>query len=196
MNKLIINRRKFLKIGLSSGVLAILPFGCVMVSDDDFSELLKFVSDSDLPVNHQHTGELSNSDFDTLSTLCKYVNQAWELTRDLDEYLGRLKGDLFSKTMEEPSYLTEYEHAIELVNLLVRRGESVEQAWSSLLFANFGDENFESTKLGRARNFVFSEIITHQIPISEGFKSFGLVNYRGYFGGPYTSPDSYRRGEA
>lgn len=194
MNKLIINRRQFMKIGLSSGVLAILPFGCVKVSDDDFSELLKFVSDSDLPVNHQHTGELSNSDFDTLSTLCKYVNQAWELTRDLDEYLDRLKGDLYFKTMKEPSYLTEYEHAIELVNLLVKRGESVEQAWSSLLFATFGDENFESTKLGRARNFVFSEIITHQIPISEGFKSFGLVNYRGYFGGPYTSPDSYRRG--
>ena len=194
MNTLIINRRQFLKIGLSSGALAILPFGCVKVADDDFRELLKFVSDSDLPVNHQHTGELSNSDFDTLSTLCKYVNQAWELTGDLDEYLDRLKGDLYFKTMEEPSYLTEYEHAIELVNLLVKRGESVEQAWSSLLFANFGDENFESTKLGRARNFVFSEIITHQIPISEGFKSFGLVNYRGYFGGPYTSPDSYRRG--
>ena len=194
MNKLIINRRQFLKIGLSSGALAILPFGCVKVSDDDFSELLKFVSDSDLPVNHQHTGELSNANFDMLSTLCKYINQAWELTGDLDEYLGRLKGDLYFKTMEEPSYLTEYEHAIELVNLLVKRGESVEQAWSSLLFANLGDENFESTKLGRARNFVFSEIITHQIPISEGFKSFGLVNYRGYFGGPYTSPDSYRRG--
>ena len=194
MNKLIINRRQFLKIGLSSGALAILPFGCVKVSDDDFSELLKFISDSDLPVNHQHTGELSNANFDMLSTLCKYINQAWELTVDLDEYLGRLKGDLYFKTMEEPSYLTEYEHAIELVNLLVKRGESVEQAWSSLLFANFGDENFESTKLGRARNFVFSEIITHQIPISEGFKSFGLVNYRGYFGGPYTSPDSYRRG--
>ena len=194
MNKLIINRRQFLKIGLSSGALAILPFGCVKVSDDDFSELLKFISDSDLPVNHQHTGELSNPDFYTLSTLCKYINQAWELTGDLDEYLDRLKGDLYFKTMEEPSYLTEYEHAIELVNLLVKRGESVEQAWSSLLFANFGDENFESTKLGRARNFVFSEIITHQIPISEGFKSFGLVNYRGYFGGPYPSPDSYRRG--
>ena len=183
-----------MKMGLSSGVLAILPFGCVKVSDDDFSELLKFISDSDLPVNHQHTGELSNANFDMLSTLCKYINQAWELTGDLYEYLGRLKGDLYFKTMKEPSYLTEYEHAIELVNLLLKGGESVEQAWSSLLFATFGDENFESTKLGRARNFVFSELITHQIPISEGFKSFGLGNYRGYFGGPYTSPDSYRRG--
>ena len=76
MNKLIINRRQFLKIGLSSGALAILPFGCVKVSDDDFSELLKFISDSDLPVNHQHTGELRNSDFDTISNLCKYVNHA------------------------------------------------------------------------------------------------------------------------
>jgi len=195
MKKLIINRRSFLKIGLSSGALAILPFGSIMISDDNFSELLKFVSDSDLPVNHQHTGELSNSEFDTLSTLCKYINQAWELTRNLDEYLDRLRGDLFSKTIEEPSYLTEYENAIELVKLLIKQGESVEQAWSSLLFTNFGDKNFKSTKLGRARNFVFSEIIMHQIPISEGFKSFGLVNYRGYFGGPYTSPNSYRRGK-
>ena len=194
MNKLIINRRKFLKIGLSSGVLAILPFSCIKVSDDDFNELLKFVSDSDLPVNHKHTGELSNLDFDMLSTLCKYVNKGWELTRNIEEYLARLKRDLYFKPMKEPSYLTEYEHAIELVNLLKKRGESIEQAWSSLLFANFDNENFKSTKLGRARNFVFSEIITHQIPISEGFKRFGLVNYRGYFGGPYTSPDSYRRG--
>ena len=195
MNKLIINRRQFLKIGLSSGALAILPFGCIMVSDDDLDELLKFVSDSDLPVNHKHIGELSNFDFGMLSTLCKYVNKAWELTPNIDKYLERLQEDLYFKTMKEPSYLTEYENAIELVNLLIKRSESIEQAWSSLLFANFGDENFRSTKLGRARNFVFSEIIAHQIPISEGFKSFGLVNYRGYFGGPYTSPDSYRRGE-
>tara|TARA_Y100001970_G_scaffold288928_1_gene417753 strand:- start:2295 stop:2885 length:591 start_codon:yes stop_codon:yes gene_type:complete len=195
MNKLIINRRQFLKIGLSSGALAILPFGCIMVSDDDLDELLKFVSDSDLPVNHKHIGELSNFDFGMLSTLCKYVNKAWELTPNIDKYLERLQEDLYFKTMKEPSYLTEYENAIELVNLLIKRSESIEQAWSSLLFANFGDENFRSTKLGRARNFVFSEMITHQIPISEGFKSFGLVNYRGYFGGPYTSPDSYRRGE-
>ena len=195
MNKLIINRRQFLKIGLSSGALAILPFGCIMVSDDDLDELLKFVSDSDLPVNHKHIGELSNFDFGMLSTLCKYVNKAWELTPNIDKYLERLQEDLYFKTMKEPSYLTEYENTIELVNLLIKRSESIEQAWSSLLFANFGDENFRSTKLGRARNFVFSEMITHQIPISEGFKSFGLVNYRGYFGGPYTSPDSYRRGE-
>ena len=194
MNKLIINRRQFLKIGLSSGALAILPFGCIMVSDDDLDELLKFVSDSDLPVNHKHIGELSNFDFGMLSTLCKYVNKAWELTPNIDKYLERLQEDLYFKTMKEPSYLTEYENAIELVNLLIKRSESIEQAWSSLLFANFGDENFRSTKLGRARNFVFSEIIAHQIPISEGFKSFGLVNYRGYFGGPYTSPSSYRRG--
>ena len=154
MNKLIINRRQFLKIGLSSGALAILPFGCVKVSDDDFSELLKFISDSDLPVNHQHTGELSNANFDMLSTLCKYINQAWELTGDLDEYLDRLKGDLYFKTMEEPSYLTEYEHAIELVNLLVKRGESVEQAWSSLLFQT------SVTKISNLQNWVAQEILS------------------------------------
>ena len=194
MNKLNIDRRQFLKIGLSSGVLAVLPFGCVEVSDNDFSELLKFVSDSSLPVNEKRTGKLSDADFDTLSTLCKYVNRAWELTPDPSEYLDRLKGDLDLKTMEEPSYLTEYEHAIEMINLVVRKSDSVEQAWSSLLFSTFDVDNFSHTKLGRARNFVFSEIITHQVPLSEGFKSFGLSNYRGYFGGPYTMPNSYKRG--
>ncbi len=195
MNKLNIDRRQFLKIGLSSGVLAILPFGCVEVSDDDFSELLKFVSDSSLPVNDKRTGKLSDADFDTLSTLCKYVNQAWELTSDLSDYLDRLKGDLDLKTVEEPSYLTEYEHAIELINLVVRSSDSVEQAWSSLLFTKFEADNFAHTKIGRARNFVFAEIITHQVPLSEGFRSFGLSNYTGYFGGSYTSPSSYRRGD-
>ncbi len=195
MNKLNIDRRQFLKIGLSSSVLAILPFGCVEVSDDDFSELLKFVSGSDLPVNEKRTGKLSDADFDTLSTLCKYVNRAWELTPDPSEYLDRLKGDLDLKTMEEPSYLTEYEHSAELINLVVRNSDSVEQAWSSLLFTKFEADNFAHTKIGRARNFVFAEIITHQVPLSEGFRSFGLSNYTGYFGGSYTSPSSYRRGD-
>jgi hypothetical protein len=196
METLNIDRRQFLKLGLSSGVLAVLPLACVELPDDEFGELLKFVSDSSLPVNANRTGSLSDTDFGTLSTLCKYVSQVWELTSDLDEYLARLKGDLELKTTEEPSYLTEYEHAIELINLLIRRSDSVEQVWSSLLFAKFDANNVESTKIGRARNFVFTEIVTHQVPLSEGFKSFGLVNYRGYFGGPYTSPDSYRKGGA
>ena len=196
MNILNIDRRQFIKIGISSGVLAALPFGCSELDDDDIGELLKFVSDSGLPVNEKRTGMLSQADFDILSTVCSYVNQAWELTSDLGPYVIRLRADLAYKTKEEPSYLTEYEHSVELINLLVSRSDTIEEAWSTLLFSKFVDDNFAHTKLGRARNFVFSEIITHQIPLSGGFKSFGLKNYRGYFGGLFTSPGSYTRGEA
>ena len=176
-------------------MLAVLPFGCSGLDDVVVSELLKYVSDSDLPVNEKRTGMLSQLDFDTLSTLCSYVNQAWQLTTDLSNYSIRLQSDLAFKTKEEPSYLTEYEHAIELINLVVNRRDTHEEVWSTLLFSKFEVDNFAHTKLGRARNFVFAEIITHQVPLSEGFKKFGLSNYRGFFGGQFTTPDSYRRGE-
>ncbi len=194
MSKLQIDRRQLLKLGLSSGVLASLPFACISLTQDDSAELLRFISDSDLPVDATRTGVLSQDEFDALSTLCGYVNEAWELDADMDIYVGRLRADLQFKTEEEPSYLTEYESAVELFNLVVGTTPGVEQAWASLLFSEFDVENFASTKLGRARRFVFSELIAHQIPMSGAFKSFGLWNYRGYFGGSFTAPESYRRG--
>ena len=190
-----IDRRQLLKIGISYGVLSTLPFGCSALDDDIVNELLTFVSDSGLPFNEKRTGVLPDAQFDTLLTLCNYVNQAWQLTTDLSSYTVRLKTDLAFKTNEEPSYLTEYENAVELIQLVVNTSDTIGDAWSTLLFSEFDAENFEHTKLGRARNFVFAEIITHQVPISGGFKRFGFVNYRGYFGGPYDSPDSYRRGD-
>ncbi len=189
-----VDRKQLLKIGVSYGVRATLPFGCSELEDGVVSEFLKFVSDSRLPVNEKRTGKLSDTDYDTLSTLCHYVNQAWQLTTNLDSYIVRLKSDLAFKTNEEPSYLTEYENAIELINLMVSKSDMIEEAWSTLLFSNFDADNFAHTKLGRARNFVFSEIITHQIPLSGGFKSFGLSNYKGYFCGLFTTPGSYKRG--
>lgn len=194
MSKLYIDRRQLLKLGLSSGVLASLPLACISLTQDDSAELRQFISDSDQPVDETRTGVLSQDAFDALSTLGRYVNQAWELEADMPLYFGRLRADLQFKTEEEPSYLTEYENAVELFNLVEANTPDVEQAWSSLLFSEFDVDNFASTKLGRARQFVFSELITHQIPISGAFKSFGLWNYRGYFGGSFTAPESYRRG--
>ena len=181
-------------MGISSGVLAAMPFQTIVLADDLNDKLLESAGDSRLPIDEKRTGRLSQASFDTLFTMCTYVNQTWELAADLNAYLVRLKADLAFKTREEPSYLTEYEQAVELINLVVPASESAEQAWSTLLFSSFEADNFAHTRLGRARNFVFSEMITHQIPMSGGFKSFGLWNYRGYYGGLYTMPGSYRRG--
>ncbi len=189
------NRRKLIKLGLSATALAFMPFGCLTLSDNKRDEFLKFISDAKLPVNPKQTGELSKTEFMALASLCTYVNKVWELTPDLDQYLNILQVDLNFKTTEEPSYLAEYKNAVELVDSVAEGKIVGDKGWATLLFAEFNDENFESTKLGRARNFVFSEIITHMIPLSGGFKTFGLWNYRGYFGGAYVSPESYRKTE-
>ena len=189
-----IDRRQLLKLGLSSGVLATLPFGCVAFREDEEAAMSELVSDSPLPVDPARTGRLRDQHFDTLETLGRYVDKAWELKTDLDLYRDRLKADLHFKTDAEPSYLTEYVHAVELIQVASRAADEPDQAWATLLFARFDTPRFDDTKLGRARTFVFSELITHQIPLSGGFKSFGLVNYRGYFGGSYANDDSYRRG--
>jgi len=137
---------------------------------------------------------LNSENFETLASLCEYVARTWQLPNELDTYFGLLKNDLEFKTREKPAYLTEYENAVQVVNRVRGEHESDDQSWSSLLFAEFPASDLASSRIGRARRFVFSEIIAHQIPTSGAFKSFGLVNYRGYFGGPYTSPGSYRRG--
>ena len=195
MTSLHIDRRRLLKLGLSSGVLASLPFGCTFLTQDDSATLLQFAGDSDLPLDAARTGVLSQAQFDALSGLSRYVNEAWELDADMPLYLERLKVDLQYKTEEEPSYLAEYESAIELHDLMAASSPDSREVWTSLLFAEFEGEGFASTRLGRARRFVFAELIKHQIPISGAFKSFGLWNYAGYFGGAYTKPDSYRRGD-
>lgn len=194
MSELKIDRRQLLRLGLSSGVLASLPLACISLNDEDSAELLRFVSDSASPVDEMRTGVLGQDEVDTLSALCGYVNEAWELNADMSLYYPRLRADLQFKTEESPRYLTEYESAVELFNRVEAGVSSVEQAWASLLFSEADGENFSSTKLGRARRFVFAELIAHQIPLSGAFKSFGLWNYAGYFGGAFTAPESYRRG--
>lgn len=189
-----VDRRTLLKLGISTGVLASVPLaGCAITgSTSDF--LLEFISDSDLPVNSGRTGVLDRGSFETLASLCDYVARSWQLPTQLDAYFGQLERDLQLKSRETPAYLTEYENAVQLVDRTRGELESDDQAWSALLFAEFPEDDLAWTRIGRARRFVFSELIAHQIPLSGAFRSFGLVNYRGYFGGPYASPDSYRRG--
>lgn len=192
-NKFQIDRRRLVKLGFSASVLASLPYTSISLGDDESDELLQIVSDSDFPIESSRIGTLSQEEFRTLFTLCHYVNDVWQFDADLTQYRQQLRADLGLKTTRQPSYLIEYKNALELIDRVASNTGSFEQAWPTLLFSDVTDANFGATKLGRARRFVFSEVIAHQIPISGAFKSFGLVNYRGYFGGPYASPGSYRR---
>lgn len=194
MNRFLIDRRQLVKLGFSTSVLASLPYAGIALASDESDEFLQFVSDSDAPFDSSQTGTLNQKEFQTLFTLCEYVDKTWQFDANLTQYGRQLRADLELKTTRRPSYLVEYRNALELIELGTRNADSIEQFWATLLFSDVTAEDFGATKLGRARRFVFSEIITHQIPLSGAFKSFGLVNYRAYFGGPYASPSSYRRG--
>lgn len=187
-DRFLIDRRKLIKLGISASVLATLPATRIVLADDVSDALLQFVGESESPVDSASVGSLQDSEFNSLFSLCEYVNSTWELSADMTLYRQLLRADLELKTTRQPSYLAEYRSAIELIEL-------TEKDWPTLLFSEAGAENLSATRLGRARSFVFAEIIGHQIPISGAFKSFGLINYRGYFGGPYTMPASYRRAE-
>lgn len=188
-----INRRKLIKMGLAASTLAMLPIGCIIMSDDNSKQLLRPISDSDFPINPHLTGELTDEEFNALASLAIYVNSEWQLVLDMDAYLNVLRSDLKLKTSIEPSYLTEYKNAVNLINGLIDKNEDSTELWSILLFLKFSEPDFESTQLGRARKFVFSEMIKHFVPISGAFKVFGLWNYNGFFGGPYLSDESYRK---
>ena len=150
MNKLSIDRRQLLKLGISSSILATMSFNNIVLADDVTGRLLEFVSDSDLPVGKTKTGALSDVQFNSLSSLCRFVDQTWELHSELDQYFNQLQGDLFLKTSQEPSYLTEYDRAIELYDLVVSDSESAERVWPKLLCSTFQADNFAGRRLGRA----------------------------------------------
>lgn len=195
MSRFIIDRRKLLRNGVPAGVIAALTVACGKITEDVSAFLLIFSDDSERPMKESRTGVLSPETFTVLASLSDYVNTNWSLGADMEIYHTQLQADLDLKTLIAPSYLTEYENAAELIERVNRHTSNTDETWALLLFSTFNVEGFSFTKLGRARRFVFSEMIKHQIPISGAFKSFGLTNYRGYFGGSYLSPDSYRRGE-
>ena len=98
---------------------------------------------------------LNSENFETLASLCEYVARTWQLPNELDTYFGLLKNDLEFKTREKPAYLTEYENAVQVVNRVRGELESDDQSWSSLLFAEFPASDLASSRIGRARRFVF-----------------------------------------
>lgn len=183
-----VDRRKLLKLGFSASVLATFPVAPIVFANDVTDALLRFVSDSESPIDCADVGSLSREEFNSLYSLCEFVDEVWEFGANMPRYREQLRADLELKTLRQPSYLAEYKSALELIKL-------AEQSWPTLLFSDVDTEEFSSTKLGRARQFVFSEIIGHQVPISGAFRSLGLINYRGYFGGPYALHASYRRAE-
>ena len=191
MKRVRLDRRALVKWGMSAGTIASIPFGRLILAAGTEENLLAFVSVSEGPIQQGIVGELSEVEFTSLFTLCEFVVAGWSLSVDMQAYRRRLRRDLSVKTTERPSYLVEYQTAAALIAELSAAGS--DKVWPTLLFTQFEDVELGPTRLGRARRFVFAEIISHMIPVTGAFTEFGLVNYAGYMGGSFSEPDSYRR---
>ena len=110
------------------------------------------------------------------------------------DFSQRIRGIAELKCTIEPSVFCEYEKAASLYNS-AKNYVNPSEVWHLLLFGKhveLGDAENPSILL-TIRHHVFNEMLRYAVTIGGGFKTVGTMeNYRGYHGGTYTDPDSYR----
>lgn len=190
-----ITRRDLLKAGLASSFLALIPISgfAFSPSEADF-EPIGDNADSKSPYQKSRLGFLSTEDVAILAGFSAWCIQAWGFT-EVDDYPSRLGFLLELKTKYEPSYLSEYQNAVATIGRAAARSSSDNEAWTYLMFAERNGRATLNTRLGRARHFVFDELVRHLVA-NGGFKRFGLINYDGFINLPFDVPGAYRRGGA
>lgn len=99
------------------------------------------------------------------------------------------------KCQQNPSALAEYELASRLL-MLAANHVHPDDLWPLMLFGSHDDlvqEEGGASALLRVRFHVLAELLTFATTVGKGFASAGTMeNYRGYQGGVYTDPKSYR----
>lgn len=113
----------------------------------------------------------------------------------MEPYPHQISAILHAKSEQAPSYLAEYHSAGRITTDVRSRFGSDEKAFVYLLFAQRGESVGTDTRLGRARKFVFDELIRHVVA-NGGFRRFGLLNYEGFISTSFYDSRSYRRGRA
>lgn len=190
-----ITRRNLLKAGLASSFLALIPISGFAFSppEADF-EPIGDNADSKSPYQESRLGLLSTEDVAMLARFSAWCIQAWGFT-GMDDYPSRLEFLLKLKTQYEPGYLSEYQSAVATISRAAVRSSSDNEAWIYLMFAERNGRATLNTRLGRARYFVFDELVRHLVA-NGGFKRFGLINYDGFINLPFDVPGAYRKGGA
>lgn len=86
------------------------------------------------------------------------------------------------KTMQEPSYLTEYREAGQVLDELGPDWQQDDSSFDQLFRLPTNIYGFHATRLGRMQKYVIGEFIELLVAFG-GFKAFGYHNYRGFAGG-------------
>lgn len=187
-----ISRRTFIRAGLATGFMALVPvegLSFTLLSDD--LEPIGPNALDNVPYNDSYTGTLLPEESFLIVQFAYWAISAWEFKK-MENYQDMLLDTLNLKTIKTPSYLAEYQSAARLIRDVQNRFDSEQETFLYLMFTRRNEKEKLKTRLGRAQNFVFDELVRH-IVSNGGFRRFGLVNYSGYANLPFTDPDSYRR---
>lgn len=112
-----------------------------------------------------------------------------------DTFPRRLRSICGLKCQEKPSVLKEFGIATQLFEEVLLDLKDAD-CWNFLLFAGHPsiDNPDDNSNIRRCRVYVYRELAKYAITIGGGFTSFGTMdNYRGFQGGLYSDPISYRQ---
>lgn len=185
-----VDRRTLLTYALSGLLAHVAPVGASPTRIEAGSKWLQFFSDENGPASPQLRGALEGADALLLLRYARDVAAVCGWEESFANYAPRLSSDLNLKTTEAPSYLSEYRSAARVLAAAYEALPDAASTVTHVLFADYG-HSLENTVLGRARKYVFAEILTHLVS-QIGFRSFGSINYRGYIAGPVNAPGSFR----
>lgn len=120
------------------------------------------------------------------------IGDYWMLTDDVTGYRGRLQAFMANRISLDVGYLGYYALAAQVVEELQADVVAPAAAYARLFTARpSGGE--EDSDLATVKAKVVDEFITWRLALG-GFRDFGALNYRGYFGGANLSdePVPYR----
>lgn len=186
-----ISRRDLIAAGISTAFLALVPQRIFAqgTSTDDLEPAGPNAT-NDMPINEAIVGTLKDDEVSSLTAFSNWAIAAWDLP-EMGNYWRILGNDLGYKTSQRPSYLSEYRSAARIADSAKKRLGDDASAFVYLMFLDRQAASL-ATRLGRARHFVYDEIVRHLVS-KGGFRRFGLTNYEGNFGTPLMDPGAYRR---
>lgn len=187
MTSIKLDRRKI--IGLAAGFASssfLMPFE-IAIADGLNDWLTTPIPGSAGRRNPDRSGTLPTDTFNMLWALFRRIGKVWELGQFTTIDRSTLQNMLALKTVELPSYFSEYRAGAEVIQTAIDALDSRADAFDLLIGGEFRAADLGRTRLGRLRRHVISELVTFQVSHG-GFRRFGYKNYRGHMGGQFTDP--------
>jgi hypothetical protein len=178
-----LNRRKLLLGGASLGAGWLIYLQADLHSGSLQEKLLRLVGGTTRLRNPEMTGVIDEQLMDDFWLLFNRTGERWRLWGSVNLSHTEFERIINAKTTQQPSYLTEYREAGQLLQDISPEWRTGGPAIDQLFRIPANVYEFNKTRLGRAQRYVIEEFITLLVTYG-GFRSFGFTTYRGYTGGP------------